>query len=82
MRSFGWREEYRDLCRRNVPLVPGDALREALVNAVVHRDYSITGSPVSLDVLRDRVPVTSPGALPNHMTVEIVRAGGRGPATS
>ena len=47
------------------------------MNAVVHREYSITGSPVSLDVLRDRVLVTSPGALPNHMTVESVRAGGR-----
>jgi len=77
VRSFGWREEYRGLYRRNVPLVPEDALREALVNAVVHRDYSITGSPVSLDVLRDRVLVTSPGALPNHMTEESVRAGGR-----
>ena len=77
IRSFGWREEYQGLYRRNVPLVPEDALREALVNAVVHREYSITGSPVSLDVLRDRVLVTSPGALPNHMTVESVRAGGR-----
>ena len=77
VRSFGWREEYEGLYRRNVPLVPEDALREALVNAVVHRDYSITGSPVSLDVLRDRVLVTSPGALPNHMTAESVRAGGR-----
>ena len=77
VRSFGWREEYQGLYRRNIPLVPEDALREALVNAVVHRDYSISGSPVSLDVLRDRVLVTSPGALPNHMTVESVRAGGR-----
>lgn len=77
VRSLGWREEYEGLYRRNIPLVPEDALREALVNAVVHRDYSIIGSPVSLDVLRDRVLVTSPGALPNHMTVESVRAGGR-----
>ena len=52
------------------------ALREALVNAVVHRDYSITGSSVILDVFKDRVVVTSPGALPNHMTVENVQAGG------
>ena len=63
---------------RNIPLdARWTALREALVNAVVHRDYSITGSPVGLDVLRNRVLVTSPGALPNHMTVESVRAGGR-----
>ena len=53
------------------------SVSEALANAVVHRDYSITGSPVVLDIVRSRVMVTSPGALPNHMTVESVRAGGR-----
>lgn len=77
VRSFGWREEYDGIRRTDIPLIPEDALREALVNAVVHRDYSITGSPVVLDVVRNRVMVTSPGALPNHMTVESVRAGGR-----
>ena len=77
VRALGWGEVYDGLHRRNIPLIPGDALREALVNAVVHRDYSITGSAVGLDILRNRVLVTSPGALPNHMTVESVRAGGR-----
>ena len=77
VRALGWGEVYDGLHRTNIPLIPATALREALVNAVVHRDYSITGSPVGLDVLRNRVLVTSPGALPNHMTVESVRAGGR-----
>ena len=63
--------------RTDSPLVPQRALREALVNTVVHRDYSIVGSAVELDVLSDRVLITSPGSLPNHMTVESVRAGGR-----
>ena len=76
--SFGRTEIYRGLFREDRPLlVPGPVIREALVNAVVHRDYAITGSPVLLEVFDDRVSVTSPGALPNHMTVESVRAGSR-----
>ena len=76
--SFGRTEIYRGLFREDRPLlVPEPVIREALVNAVVHRDYAITGSPVLLEVFDDRVSVTSPGALPNHMTVESVRAGSR-----
>lgn len=77
VRALGWGERYDGVRRTDIPLVPRRALREALVNAVVHRNYSIVGSAVMLDVLRDRVLITSPGSLPNHMTVESVRAGGR-----
>lgn len=77
VRSFGWGERYEGVIRKDIPLVPQRALREALVNAVVHRDYSIVGSAVMLDLLRDRVLVTSPGSLPNHMSTASVRAGGR-----
>jgi predicted HTH transcriptional regulator len=52
------------------------ALREAVVNAVAHRDYAIPGSRVMVDVFDDRVEITSPGALPNHKTAESVLAGG------
>ena len=80
-RSVGWFmglgrfESYRSLVRDDRHLLPRPAIREALVNAVTHRDYAITGSKVLLEVFDDRVDVTSPGALPNHMTVERVRAG-------
>ena len=77
IKSLGRTETYTGLLREDRPLIPEPAIREALVNAVVHRDYAITGSPVLLEVFGDRVSVTSPGALPNHMTVESVRAGGR-----
>ena len=56
--------------------MPEKALREAIVNAVVHRDYAITGSRVLLEVFSDRIDVTSPGTLPNQMRVENVRSGG------
>ena len=75
IKSLGWTETYTGILREDRPLVPEPAIREALVNAVVHRDYAITGAPVQLEVFRDRVAVTSPGALPNHMTVESVRRG-------
>jgi len=81
-RSIGWVqglgrfEQYSGLIRQDLPLVPEKALRESLVNAVVHRDYAITGSKILLEVFSDRVDVTSPGTLPNHMTEESVRAGG------
>ena len=75
-RSLGRKESYQGLYRRDIPAIPENALREALVNAVIHRDYAITGSQVLLEVFDDRIVVTSPGALPNHMTVEQARNGG------
>ena len=80
-RAVGWFlglgrfETYGSLIRDDLHLLPRPAIREALVNAVTHRDYAITGSKVLLEVFDDRVDVTSPGALPNHMTVERLRAG-------
>lgn len=63
---LGWRERYSGLIREDIPLIPEKALREALVNAVVHRDYAITGSKVLLEVFADRIAITSPGTLPNQ----------------
>ncbi len=80
-RALGWFlglgrfESYRSLVREDRHLLPRPAIREALVNAVMHRDYAITGSTTFLEVFAARVDVTSPGALPNHMTVAQVRAG-------
>ena len=80
-RAVGWFhglgrfESYRGLTRKDRLLLPEAALREALVNAVVHRDYAITGSKVLLEVFSQHVDVSSPGTLPNHMTVDSVRAG-------
>ena len=46
------------------------AVREAIVNAVAHRDYSISGSKIRLFLFADRLELYSPGALPNTLTVE------------
>ena len=73
-RSLGRRESYRGLYRTDIPLLPEAILREALVNAVIHREYAVIGR-VHLDVYSNRVEVTSPGTLPNHLTVEQARSG-------
>jgi len=47
-----------------VGLVPQDAWLEALVNAVIHRSYSITGDHVRVEIFDDRVEIESPGRFP------------------
>lgn len=46
------------------------AVFEAVVNAVAHRDYSISGSKIRLHMFSDRLEIFSPGALPNSLTVD------------
>jgi ATP-dependent DNA helicase RecG len=56
--------------RADAPLFPPIALREALVNAFCHRDYSITGGAVSLAIYDDRLEIWSDGTLPFGLSVE------------
>ena len=56
---------------------PLDTVREAIVNAVAHRDYTITVTDIELALYRDRLEVISPGRLPNTVTVERMRTGCR-----
>jgi ATP-dependent DNA helicase RecG len=53
----------RGLVREEVPEYPPVALREALVNAVGHRDYSLRGAAVEVRLYDDAVEVESPGTL-------------------
>lgn len=50
-------------------------VREAIVNAVAHRNYSITGSRIRILIFDDRLEVRSPGRLPNTVTLESIRYG-------
>lgn len=54
----------------DVPLVPEDAWLEALVNAVVHRSYSVAGDHVRVDVFDDRIEVSSPGRFPGLVRLD------------
>ena len=52
-----------DFKRVEIPEYPFEAIREAVVNAMAHRDYLRSGSNVQVDIFDDRVEVTSPGKL-------------------
>lgn len=56
--------------RINMPQYSEKAIFEAVVNAVVHRDYSIRGSRIRLSMFSDRLEIQSPGTLPNSLTLE------------
>ena len=64
----------KDPARVNLPQYSEKALFEAIVNAVVHRDYSIRGSRIRLSMFEDRLEVQSPGSLPNNLTLESMEA--------
>jgi len=49
---------------------PPAAVREVLVNAVAHRDYSVRGEGIRVSLFSDRLEIYSPGRLPGHVTVE------------
>ena len=61
--------------RIEVPSYPEKVFRELLVNAVVHRNYSIIGSQIRVFIFADRIEFISPGRLPNTVTIEKLTTG-------
>lgn len=61
--------------RRDKPQYPVEAVREAVINAVVHANYSIGGAGTKVAVFDDRIEITSPGLLPFGLTLEAALAG-------
>jgi ATP-dependent DNA helicase RecG len=59
------------------PSYPPEVLREAVVNALIHRDYLLSSTDIELIVYNDRLEITSPGRLPNGITPERMRTGCR-----
>lgn len=60
----------KEPARVDMPQYSDRAVFEAVVNAVAHRDYSISGSAIRLSVFENRIEILSPGALPNNLTVD------------
>nr|VFJ72123.1 MAG: ATP-dependent DNA helicase RecG [Candidatus Kentron sp. FW] len=56
---------------------PEEAIREALVNAVVHRDYLLSATSTEVTLYTDRLEIVSPGRPPNGIDSERMRAGCR-----
>ncbi len=58
------------LMREDRSEYPLPVVREAIVNAIAHRDYSIRGEGIRLLMFADRMEIYSPGRLPGHVTLE------------
>ncbi len=56
---------------------PEESLREAIVNAVAHRDYTISGMDIRVDIYPDRLAIESPGRLPNTVSIDSIRLGAK-----
>lgn len=63
-------EAVKTVGRRDIPQYDLGAVFEAIVNAVAHRDYSMTGRRIRLHMFADRLELYSPGALPNSLTLD------------
>lgn len=61
------------LRREVVPAYPREVLREALLNALAHRDYQLSGGTVDVTLFTDRLEVRSPGGLAGHVTLDNLR---------
>ena len=54
----------------NIAEYPYEAIREAITNAVAHRDYFFTGASIRVMIFDDRIEVESPGRLPEGVTLK------------
>jgi ATP-dependent DNA helicase RecG len=64
------RYEIKTVQRKDILELPEDALREAVINAVCHRNYFQTGARVMVEIFDDRVDITNPGGVPKGITPE------------
>lgn len=66
--GFSGQFESDEIRRKDCPAYPVFALREGLVNAMVHRDYSAIGGSLRVEVFPDRLTMRNPGKLPDGWT--------------
>jgi len=67
-RHLSVRTEIKGLDRQDIYEIPLEALREAVANAIIHRDYSVRGTSIMVEIHEDRVIIKNPGGFPEGMT--------------
>ena len=67
--------DFSEIQRKDVWSIPLPLLREAIINALVHADYSHQGAPIRVAFFDNRIEVESPGILVPGMTVEAMKRG-------
>jgi ATP-dependent DNA helicase RecG len=61
--------------RKDIPQYPPAVVREAIVNALLHTDYSIKGASIQIAIFDDRIEITNPGSLPYGLDLETALSG-------
>jgi len=61
--------------REDIPQYPHEAVREAVINAVLHTDYSTMRSSIQVAIFDDRMEITNPGPLPLGLSLETALSG-------
>src|SRR3989337_1444847 len=64
MKHLNRRSEIIGVNRKDIYELPFEALREAIANAIIHRDYSVRGTSLMVEVYDDRVEIINPGVFP------------------
>jgi len=67
--------EIKDIKRKDIPEYPTVAVREGLLNALMHADYAYTGMRIFVSIFDDRLEIRSPGCLPPGMTLDGLKEG-------
>jgi ATP-dependent DNA helicase RecG len=69
------RAEIGRIERIDIPQYPMEAVREAVINALIHTDYTIKGASIMIAIFDDRLEITNPGGIPFGITLAHVLAG-------
>lgn len=74
-RNTSKRSEIGGVRRIDIPQYPPVVIREAVINAIVHADYSVKGATIQVAIFSDRLEITNPGALPYGLSLEKALSG-------
>lgn len=61
--------------RKDIPQYPPAVVREAVINVLLHTDYSIKGASIQVAIFEDRIEITNPGCLPFGLSFEAALSG-------
>jgi ATP-dependent DNA helicase RecG len=67
--------DFSEIRRKDIWSIPIDILREVVINALVHADYSQRGAPIRIAFFDDRIEVENPGLLMPGLTIEDIKQG-------
>jgi len=74
-RNTSMRAVIHSVRREDIPEYPHEAVREAVINALLHADYSTMRSSIQVAIFDDRMEITNPGPLPLGLSLETALSG-------